>query len=83
MPLSMLERTGNRNGNLRLFHVNCTTRMTNAFSKKLQNLEHPVALHYMRYNFCRIHQPLRVTRGMEAGVSDHVWDLEEVIALLP
>jgi len=58
------------------------TRLTNAFSKKLENLEHALALHYMHYNFCRIHQSLRVTPAMEAGVSDHVWSLEEVIDLL-
>jgi hypothetical protein len=58
------------------------TRLTNAFSKKVENLEHAVALHYMHYNFCRIHQTLRVTPAMEAGVSDHVWSLEEVIGLL-
>jgi IS1 family transposase len=57
-------------------------RLTNAFSKKLENLEHAVALHYMHYNFCRIHQTLRVTPAMEAGISDHVWSLDEVIALL-
>ena len=58
------------------------TRLTNAFSKKLENLEHAVALHYMHYNFCRIHQTLRVTPAMEAGVSDHVWSIDETIALL-
>jgi hypothetical protein len=58
------------------------TRLTNAFSKKVENLEHAVALHFMNYNFCRIHGSLRVTPAMEAGVSDHVWSLEEVIALL-
>ena len=58
------------------------TRLTNAHSKKLENLEHAVALHYMHYNFCRIHQTLRVTPAMEAGVSDHVWSLEELIDLL-
>lgn len=58
------------------------TRLTNAFSKKLANLEHAVALHYMHYNFCRIHQTLRVTPAMEAGISDHVWSLDEVISLL-
>lgn len=58
------------------------TRLTNAFSKKVENLEHAVALHYMHYNFCRIHQTLRVTPAMEAGVSDHVWSLNEIIALL-
>jgi IS1 family transposase len=58
------------------------TRLTNAFSKKVENLEHAVALHFMHYNFCRIHQSLRVTPAMEAGVADHVWSLEEVISLL-
>ncbi len=58
------------------------TRLTNAFSKKLENLEHAVALHYMHYNLCRIHQTLRVTPAMEAGISDHVWDLDEIIGLL-
>ncbi len=58
------------------------TRLTNGFSKKVENLEAAVALHYMHYNFGRIHQSLRVTPAMEAGVSDHVWDLEEMIGLL-
>ena len=58
------------------------TQLTNAFSKKLENLEHALVLHYMHYNFCRIHQSLRVTPAMEAGVSDHVWSLEGVIELL-
>jgi hypothetical protein len=58
------------------------TRLTNAFSKKLENLEHVVALHYMHYNFCRIHQSLRVTPAMEAGISDHVWSVDELITLL-
>jgi hypothetical protein len=58
------------------------TRLTNAFSKKIENLEAAVALHYMHYNFCRIHQTLRVTPAMEAGVSDHVWSLDEIITLL-
>jgi IS1 family transposase len=59
------------------------TRLTNAFSKKVENHEAAVALHYMYYNFCRIHQTLRVTPAMEAGVSDHVWSLEEIVALIP
>jgi IS1 family transposase len=58
------------------------TRLTNAFSKKLENHEHSVALHFMYYNFCRIHQSLRVTPAMEAGISDHVWSVEEIIGLL-
>jgi IS1 family transposase len=58
------------------------TRLTNGFSKKLKNHEHALALYFMYYNFCRIHQTLRVTPAMEAGVSDHVWSLDEIIALL-
>lgn len=58
------------------------TRLTNAFSKKIENLEHAVALHFMNYNFCRVHQTLRVTPAMEAGVSDHVWSIDEIINLL-
>jgi IS1 family transposase len=57
------------------------TRLTNAFSKKLENHEHAVALHFMYYNFCRIHQSLRVTPAMEAGVTDHVWSIEEIVDL--
>ena len=58
------------------------TRLTNGFSKKVQNHEHMIALHYLYYNFARIHQSLHVTPAMEAGVSDHVWSIEEMIALL-
>jgi hypothetical protein len=58
------------------------TRMTNAFSKKVENLEASIALHFMNYNFCRIHGSLRVTPAMEASVADHVWSLEEIIRLL-
>lgn len=55
------------------------TRLTNAFSKKVENLYYAVALHFMYYNFCRIHQTLRVTPAMEAKVTDHVWGLEEML----
>jgi IS1 family transposase len=57
------------------------TRLTNGFSKKIENLEYSVALHFMHYNFCRIHKTLRVTPAMEAGLTDHVWTLEEIIKL--
>lgn len=57
------------------------TRLTNAFSKKIENQAHAVALHFMHYNFCRIHQTLRVTPAMEAGIADHAWGLEELSAL--
>jgi len=59
------------------------TRLTNGFSKKIEDLEHSVALHFMHYNFGRIHKSLRVTPTMEAGISDHVWSLEEIAALVP
>ncbi len=58
------------------------TRLTNAFSKKIENHAHSVALHFMWYNFGRVHKTLRVTPAMEAGVADHVWAHQEVAALL-
>lgn len=58
------------------------TRLTNGFSKKLDNHAYAVALHFMHYNFCRIHQTLRVTPAMEAKLSDHVWELRELVGLL-
>jgi hypothetical protein len=57
------------------------TRLTNAFSKKVQNHGHEVALHFMYYNFGRIHKTLRVTPAMQAGITDHVWSLDEITAL--
>jgi hypothetical protein len=56
--------------------------LSNGFSKKVENHENMLALHYMYYNFCRIHQTLNVTPAMEAGIADHVWKIEEIIALL-
>jgi transposase-like protein len=64
-------------------HLRRFTRLTNAFSKKFDMLAHNVALHFMYYNFGKIHQTLRVTPAMEAGVSDHVWSVEEIVGLLP
>jgi IS1 family transposase len=57
------------------------TRLTNGFSKKVENLAHSVSLHYMWYNFARVHKTLRVTPAMEAGISDHVWSIEEIARL--
>lgn len=59
------------------------TRLTNGFSKKVNNLRHAVALYAVHYNFCRVHQTLRVTPAMEAGISNHVWGIEELIRLMP
>ena len=58
------------------------TRLTNGFSKKLENHEAAVALHFMHYNFARVHQTLRVTPAMEAGIASHVWTIEEIVRLL-
>ena len=58
------------------------TRLTNGFSKKIENLEAAIALHFMYYNFRRIHQTLRITPAMAAGTSDHVWEIEELLSLL-
>jgi IS1 family transposase len=58
------------------------TRLTNGFSKKAENHAYAVALHYMHYYFGRVHKTLRVTPAMEAGVSDHVWTMEEIAALM-
>ncbi len=62
-------------------HMRRFTRLTNAFSKKVENHACAVALHYMFYNFAKIHKTLRVTPAMQAGVSDHVWSMEEIAKL--
>jgi IS1 family transposase len=58
------------------------TRLTNGFSKKIENLVWAVSLHFMHYNFCRVHQSLKTTPAVAAGVADHVWSLQEIAALL-
>jgi IS1 family transposase len=58
------------------------TRLTNAFSKKIENHVASIALHYMHYNFCRIHQTLRVTPAMAAGLTDRLWSVEDLVGLL-
>ena len=58
------------------------TRLTNAFSKKWENHEYAVAIYTMHYNFCRIHQSLRVTPAMQAGVTNKLWEVEDIVALI-
>jgi IS1 family transposase len=58
------------------------TRLTNAFSKRVENHAAAIALYFMYYNFARIHQTLRVTPAMEAGVATHVWSVDEIVSLL-
>lgn len=61
-------------------HLRRFTRLTNAFSKKLDNLKAAVALYVCFYNFCRVHQTLRVTPAIEAGLTDHIWSVAELLA---
>ncbi len=73
---SIVERS---NLNIRLANRRFT-RLTNGFSKKWENLNHALAIYFAHYNFCRIHLSLRVTPAMEAGITDHVWSLGELLA---
>jgi hypothetical protein len=63
-------------------HMRRFTRLTNAFSKKLENLAYQVALHKMFYNFVRVHQTLRVTSAMAAGVTTRLWEVSDIIAVI-
>jgi len=63
-------------------HMRRFTRLTNGFSKKLANHIAAISLHFMHYNFVRIHQTLRITPAMAAGVTDHVWEITDIIRLL-
>ena len=63
-------------------HMRRFTRLTNAFSKKLEMHAHSVALHYMYYNFVKVHQSLRMTPAMAAGVTDRLWEVEDLVGLL-
>ena len=58
------------------------TRLTNGFSKKIENHIHAIAIHYMHYNFVRIHQSLRCTPAMAAGVTEHLWEIEDIVKLV-
>jgi IS1 family transposase len=58
------------------------TRLTNGFSRKVENLNYAVALHFMHYNFCRIHKSLRITPAMAAGISTRLWNIEDILDLL-
>ncbi len=63
-------------------HMRRFTRLTNAFSKKIENQAHAVALHFVYYNFCRIHSKLRMTPAMAAGISTRLWEVSDIVALL-
>lgn len=63
-------------------HMRRFTRLTNGFSKKIENHAHAIALHFMYYNFCKIHKTLRVTPAMEAGLTTRPWEIKDLVALL-
>lgn len=63
-------------------HMRRFTRLTNAFSKKIENHTASVAIHVMHYNFVRIHQTLRTTPAMAAGVTNRLWEIEDIVGLL-
>jgi hypothetical protein len=58
------------------------TRLTNAFSKKMENHAHAMALHFLYYNFVRIHKTLKVTPAMAAGVTDRLWEVTDMVSVL-
>ena len=58
------------------------TRLTNAFSKKIQNHQHAVALNFMHYNYCRIHSTIKVTPAMAAGLTTTLWEIEDIVSLI-
>lgn len=64
-------------------HMRRFTRLTNAFSKKLENHMHAISLYFMFYNFCKIHKSLKVTPAMEAGISKTLWEISDIVKLIP
>ncbi len=81
--MALIQGAGSERQNLTMrMGMRRFTRLTNGFSKKLANHEAAVALHLMNYNFVRIHQTLRVTPAMAAGVTDRLWEVEDIVALL-
>jgi len=73
--------TGSNNLNVRM-HSRRMTRLTNAFSKKVENHAHAMALHFMYYNFVRIHKTLRMSPAMAAGVTDGLWEVRDIADVL-
>ena len=58
------------------------TRLTNSLSKKVENNMHAVALHFMYYNFVKVHQTLKMTPAMEAGLTDRLWDVSDLVTII-
>ena len=64
-------------------HMRRFTRLTNAFSKKVENHMHAISLYFMFYKYCKIHKSLKITPVMAAGITDHVWELIDIVNLIP
>jgi IS1 family transposase len=79
-PAKICTSHGERQNLTMRMQIRRLTRLTNGFSKKLENHRAAMALYFAYYNFCRIHRSLRVTPSIEAGITDHVWDLAEPLA---
>jgi IS1 family transposase len=71
-----------RNNLTMRMHMRRFTRLTNAFSKKVENHAHAVALHFMYYNFCKLHKAHRLTPAMAAGVTDRLWEVSDIVRVL-
>jgi len=71
-----------RNNLTMRMHMRRFTRLTNAFSKKVENHAHAVALHFMYYNFCKLHKAHRLTPAMAAGVTDRLWEVADIVKVL-
>jgi hypothetical protein len=63
-------------------HTRRMTRLTNAFSKKVENHAHAMALHFLYYNFVRVHKTLRISPAMAAGITRRLWEMSDVVAML-
>ena len=77
-----LVRDAERNNLNARMHSRRMTRLTNAFSKKIENHAHAMALHFLYYNFVRVHQTLKVSPAMAAGVSKRLWEMSDVVDML-
>jgi hypothetical protein len=82
-PLETINTSYSERNNLNVrMHSRRMTRLTNAFSKKLENHYYAMALHFLYYNFVRVHQALKMTPAMAAGVSKRLWEMKDVVDML-
>jgi len=82
-PLADQQAEGAQAVQNQMQHTRRFTRLTNSFSKKLENHMHAISLYFMFYNFCKIHKTLRVTPVMEGGISEKLWEISDIVKLIP